>query len=560
MRLTGIQRTLSLFTFLIVVLLLNLYFSYRAITQLVDAESWLTHTYQVLNAIDTLEFQIQDMQTSADDFVITGKTENVAAFENHSREAGRQVSLLRQTTSDNPTQQHLISDSEAKLNALRDHLSFAIAARQSGKNPTVPTSEFLQAAMVVVGDMKAHEGQLLQQRSTRTANSLGTAERGLLVGSVATLILLSWVAWLIVSGEKQRIAVQESKGRLAAIVDTSEDAILSKTLDGTVLTWNHGAEKLYGYKAEEMIGKSIYTIIPFECKQEMTDILHALREGKTVEHLETKRLRRDGTQINVDVTVSPLKDEAGKVIGASAITRDVTVRKRMEDSLRQLSARILSAQDEERRRIARDIHDSTVQKLALLSMNLSRVHGLASDQQKLMATVQSAQDLAVQCAQELRLLSYLLHPPMLEELGLASALRIYAEGFSQRSGVVLDLDIEPEFARLPHEMEIALFRVAQESLSNILRHSGSQRAKIRLFSNEGIDLAIMDEGKGFGGGNGSAEAQDVQMGVGILGMTERMKQLGGTLTIDSGPTGTTVNAHLPYARRMDEQDPDRDRG
>jgi signal transduction histidine kinase len=176
--------------------------------------------------------------------------------------------------------------------------------------------------------------------------------------------------------------------------------------------------------------------------------------------------------------------------------------------------------------------------------------------------LQGSQDLSNQCAQELRSLSYLLHPPMLEELGLASALKIYAEGFSQRSGVALDIEVQPDFERLPPEMEIALFRVAQESLSNILRHSNSPRARIKLVRNSAIKLTVMDEGRGFSEGKKSRVTGDVQMGVGILGMTERMKQLGGTLEINSGPTGTSVNAHLPCRDgRMDvEQDPSRNRG
>jgi PAS domain S-box-containing protein len=382
----------------------------------------------------------------------------------------------------------------------------------------------------------------------------------LIVGSVGRLLLLVLVAWLIIAGERQRSAAQESMLRLAAIVDDSDDAILSKSLDGTLLSWNHGAERLYGYKAEEIVGDSIYKIIPPERHEEMDRILQTLSEGGRVDHLETVRCHRDGSRMDMDITVSPLKDASGSVMGASAIARDMTERKKMEDSLRQLSARILSAQDEERRRIAREIHDSTVQKLALMSINLSQLERAAGDAQKTQKIIQNSRELSSQCAQELRSLSYLLHPPMLEELGLASALKIYAEGFSNRSGIDLQLDIQPDFERLPPEMEIALFRVAQESLSNILRHSKSTKAKIKLVSNGAIELAISDQGQGFPGGKTSGNDAEIKMGVGILGMSERMKQLGGTLKIDSGPGGTSVNAHLAYAGGMDEQDPNRHRG
>ncbi len=547
MRIPAVRRTLLLFSFLIAVLLANAFFSYRAVSQLVESEKWLAHTYTVLSAIDALEFRLQDSQTSADDFVITGNPQNATAFNNYISDADAKLVLLRDLTRDNPVQQKLIAECQPKVERLETSLTMAVEARKRGETIQPPTGENLQAVMEVVGRMKNHEGNLLASRSTQANINLRTARLGLLVGSLATLSLIVLVAWLIVIGERQRTWAEESRLKLAAIVDSSDDAILSKTLDGTLLSWNRGAEQLYGYKADEVIGKSIFDIIPQDRREEMKHILETLRGGHNVEHLETVRRKKDGTLVDADITVSPLKDERGRIIGASAIARDITQRKKLEESLRQLSGRILNAQDEERRRIARELHDSTVQKLALLSINLSNIER-GGDPEKVKKTAATSRELANQCAQELRSISYLLHPPMLEELGLASALKIYAEGFSQRSGVALDIEVEPDFDRLPHEMEIALFRVAQESLSNILRHSNSQTAKITLSRNSGVELAIVDEGKGFAKGKKSEVTGEILMGVGILGMRERMKQLGGTLDITSGPTGTSVTAHLPYVQ------------
>lgn len=547
MRTSVIRRTLLLFAFLIAVLLANAFFSYRAVTQLVESEKWLAHTYTVLSAIDALEFRLQDSQTSADDYVITGNPQNAAAFDNYISEADAKLALLQELTKDNSLQQKLIAECQPKVDQLKTSLTNAVEARKRGDAVQPPTGENLQSVMEVVGRMKNHEANLLTSRSTQANLHLRTARVGLLVGSLATLSLIVLVAWLIVIGERQRTSAEESRLELAAIVDSSEDAILSKTLNGTLLSWNRGAEQLYGYKAEEVVGRSLFDILPEDRREEMHRILQTLSEGHNVEHLETVRRKKDGTLVDVDITVSPLKDEKGRIIGASAIARDVTERKRMVASLRELSARILNAQDEERRRIARELHDSTVQKLALLSINLSNIER-GGDPEKVKKTAETSRELASQCAQELRSISYLLHPPMLEELGLASALKIYAEGFSQRSGVSLDIEVQPDFDRLPHEMEIALFRVAQESLSNVLRHSNSQTAKIKLSRNTGVELAIVDEGKGFAKGKKSEVTGDILMGVGILGMRERMKQLGGTLDITSGPTGTSVTAHLPYAK------------
>ena len=343
----------------------------------------------------------------------------------------------------------------------------------------------------------------------------------------------------------QRTAQQigDYRGRLASIVDSSEDAIISKTLDGTITSWNSGAQRLYGYTAEEMIGRSIHEIVPEENREELRTILGRLAKGERVEHLETIRVRRDGSHLEVELTVSPLKDENGRVVGASAIGRDITRRKELERSLHQFSARILRAQDEERRRIAREIHDTTVQKLALLSMNLAQLKPHANSGETL---VENSQELAKECVQELRTLSYVLHPPMLDELGLGSALKIYVEGIAQRSGVVIDTEVDASVPRLQPEAEMALFRVAQESLSNVLRHSGSKSARITLTNNHGLEMTITDEGKGFTK-HVQAEAP-ARVGVGIAGMNERINQLGGVLTIDSTPSGTTVRARVPVER------------
>jgi two-component system, NarL family, sensor kinase len=547
MRIPAVSRTLLLFSFLITVLMANAFLSYRAVSQLVESEKWLAHSYTVLSAIDALEFRLQDSQTSADDYVITGNPQNASAFDQYISEADAKLSLLQELTKDNAVQQNQIVECQPKIEQLKRTLSTAVEARQRGEAVQPPTGQNLQAVMEVVGRMKDQEANLLASRSTQANLNLRTARMGLLVGSLATLSLMLLVGWLIVIGERQRTSAEASRLELASIVDSSEDAILSKTLDGIILSWNRGAERLYGYRAEELIGTSLFSILPEDRREEMQRILQTLREGHNVDHLETVRRKKDGTLVDVDITVSPLKDDKGRIIGASAIARDVTERKRMEDSLRQLSARILNAQDEERRRIARELHDSTVQKLALLSINLSTIER-GGDPEKLKKTAEASRDLASQCAQELRSISYLLHPPMLEELGLASALKIYAEGFSQRSGVALDIEVQPDFERLPHEMEIALFRVAQESLSNILRHSNSQTAKITLSRNTGVELAIVDEGRGFAKAKKSEVTGDILMGVGILGMRERMKQLGGTLDITSSPTGTSVTAHLPYGK------------
>jgi CheY-like chemotaxis protein len=228
-----------------------------------------------------------------------------------------------------------------------------------------------------------------------------------------------------------------------------------------------------------------------------------------------------------------------------------------EASLRQLSARLLQLQDEERRRIARDLHDTTGQKLVVLSMTLDRL-ARHPDLRKGDARegLKEGREIAEKIAEEIRTLSYLLHPPLLDECGLQSAVRWYAEGFEKRSGIKLDVAIASDLVRLPIDAETALFRVVQESLTNVHRYSGSTRAEIQISEASGeVQLEVIDYGKGNKAGM-VRPARDGAggLGVGIPGMRERLHQLGGSLRVDFGPNGTTVVATLPIKRASAESE------
>lgn len=215
-------------------------------------------------------------------------------------------------------------------------------------------------------------------------------------------------------------------------------------------------------------------------------------------------------------------------------------------SLRDLSARLLQSQDEERRRLARELHDSIGQLLAGLSMNLASVRGDIERLNKTAATLADSDSIVQEMSQEVRTISHLLHPPLLDEAGLRSALRWYVEGFAQRSKINVYLDLPEEFGRLPRERETAVFRVVQECLTNIHRHSGSPTASIRLRRPEGeVLIEIADQGKGIPPEKLEAMAQNGTPGVGIRGMRERIRQLGGTLEINSNGSGTIVAVRLP---------------
>ncbi len=514
-----------------------------------------------------------------------------------------------------------------------------------------------------------------------------------------------------------RLQADKAIGLLAAIVDSSDDAIISKTLHGVITSWNAGAERLFGYTAAEAVGRSVTMLIPPDRIQEEREILSRLKAGERIEHFETLRVNRDGNIVDVSLTISPVKDSSGRIIGASKIARDISARKRVEeslrnhtaryetllnnapigvylidadfrvqqvnplalpafgdipdligrdfdelihilwekdyadeivrifrhtlatgepyqtperleyridrdvtecyewgvnrisldesvfgvvcyfkdisaqvkariqiaeseeryralaasleaavkdrtqeleernadlqkysDSLRHLSMRLMQAQDHERRHIARELHDSAGQVLSALAMNLGSLARRAKNESpRFISEVADSTALVEQLVREIRTTSYLLHPPLLDETGISGALRWYIDGAKERSGIDIQLFISPDLERLPPEMELVIFRLVQECLTNIHRHSGGKAATVHLSQDaEGIFLEVKDNGKGIPSDKLSKIRSQASAGVGISGMRERVRHFNGQLEIDSNESGTTVSAKFPH--------------
>jgi PAS domain S-box-containing protein len=576
----------------------------------------------------------------------------------------------------------------------------------------------------------------------------------------------------------ERKRAEELTGHLAAIVASSDDAIVSKDLNGIIKSWNKSAERIFGYTAEEAIGQHITLIIPWERRNEEEDILRRLRNGERIDHFETVRRSKDGRFIDVSLTISPVHDGSGKIIGASKVARDITESKRAQEALRQsqgrlsaeadalvklnewsgrlwrsrslkegldemlgavielldadkgnvqildpehgkltlvaqrgfdkefleffrevkvsddsacgralrtgeriivedvesdepfapfrhivrqsgfrsvisspliaangtplgivsvhftavqrpseqdlhrldlyirqaadfigrcriedalrqseeqfrklsesldgevrartreleernaevlkqseqvreLSWRLLLTQDEERRHIARELHDSAGQTLTVLGMNLVQfVHKTGRNAPELVTDAETIQEMVQQLHRDIRTASYLLHPPLLDESGLYSALSWYTQGLVERSGLQVSLDMSEQFGRLARDVELVIFRLVQECLTNIHRHSGSKTASIRIARDPGqITVEIRDQGTGMSPER-LAEVQAGASGVGIRGMRERLRQFKGNLKIESDSSGTRILVTIPITNipvRENESNPE----
>lgn len=349
--------------------------------------------------------------------------------------------------------------------------------------------------------------------------------------------------------KERTAALQEKTAELiekAALLDLANDAIFVKAADGTISYWNEGAERLYGWTRIEALGHSPAELLRSEYPIPLEEI-----EKSDVWEGELPQMTREGERIVVASRWTTLRDHSGKAVGWLEINTDITARKRAEDAARSLSGRILTLQDDERRRIARGLHDSLGQYLTALKMNLdlmARGNGRQTD------LAAECSEMAERCLAETRTVSHLLHPPLLDEAGFGSAARWYVDGFAQRSGIEVKLNLPPSVLRLRQEAEIALFRALQEGLTNVHRHSESSAVEIR-FSVEGdeVRLEIEDNGRGIPRKalkrlmEGAGET-----GVGIAGMRERLRELGGSVQVESDSSGTLLRVSIPISEAAKE--------
>jgi PAS domain S-box-containing protein len=361
---------------------------------------------------------------------------------------------------------------------------------------------------------------------------------------------------------RTELALRRSEERARLFIEGVQGyAMFMLDPDGYVSTWNTGAERIKGYKASEIIGQHFsrfYLEKDIGTGKPAWELEVAKRLGRFED--EGWRVRKDGSRFWANVIITAMNDSSGTLLGFSKVTRDITERmlaeraledaqRKLQDSersLRDLSLHLLRTQDEERRRIGREIHDSLGQYLAALKIKLDLMSSSPPT-----AEQDECSHLLRECVKEVRTISYLLYPPMLEEMGLKSAILWYLEGFSKRSGIETTFNIPDDFQRLSRDIELVLFRVLQEGLTNVQRHSGSARADVTISrSDENVVLEVTDRGKGLPIAILEKGDKDWMgsLGVGLRGMSERLRQIGGSLDITSNENGTQVRAMVPQQR------------
>ena len=362
--------------------------------------------------------------------------------------------------------------------------------------------------------------------------------------------------WFDISKRK---SFEESMSQLASIIDSSDDAIVSLTLQGSVVSWNASAAKTYGYSSAEMIGQPIFKLLVPKRRDEFKSIIESVSTGTPFGHQESIHRTKWGNTIDVALTISPVKDVTSTITGISFIARDISEKKRLEqeliqitqkynEDLRLLTHALQQAQEEERRRVSRELHDDLNQRLSNLKLSIEML--VRSTPRKRGSVIEHLQGFAQQLdamIRDVRKIAANLRPTILDDFGLAVGIELLCRDFEKlHHRTVMLHTIHCISRRFNTNVEIALYRIAQESFTNIAKHSNATAVDVKLlFDESSLKMIIHDNGKGF-------DLREVRSrkglarGLGFTGMRERIETVGGRFHIESSPTiGTTIEAEIP---------------
>ena len=343
-------------------------------------------------------------------------------------------------------------------------------------------------------------------------------------------------------------ALRLSEGRLAGILDIAEDAIIVMDHTRSIVLFNQGAARLFGYEPRDILGHPIDRLLPARFREQHGHHVDAFARApeqarRMAQRREVFGLRKDGSEFHAEASISKL--EIGNHVTFTVIVRDITDRLRTEQQLRSLTAELITVQEEERRRIARELHDDINQRLALLSIDLAEMESASvTTTHESGSIVRSLGQRLAAISDDVRHMAYRFHPSILEDLGLPTALRQMADDWSARTGIKLVTVLEEIVDPLPPHVASCLYRIVQESLTNVMKHAQATRVEIELTCDgQEVTLSVQDDGIGFT----LDERQDARHGLGLVNIRERVRFLHGRFGIRSEPgRGTDITVQIPF--------------
>ncbi len=553
-------RQIAWIAFVIAVLLLVAIgiFALRAMNSLVASQKLVAHTLEVQANLEDLRSSSLRANNSRRGYILTSEESMLVGYGAAIEAIPEDFKRLRELTSDNPQRGIDLDQLQSLTYRNLALLSQSIELRKS-RTPdhqqqvqiTEETAVFGVQIHNEIQKIRDDEGRLLAHREAASQRVYKNTIDILAVAFAIALLLLAAEFYLLnleFTRHKQteRIA-RQSREVVNAFFSSSTVgfAILDKQLRYRRI--NEVLATMAGMSPTDFVGRSVGEIFGGNTPDAESAFLQVISTGTPIldREISGETPGKPGELHYWLVNYFPIRGENGQVNEIGVISVDVTARRNAESAIRRLSGRLLNLQDQERRRIARELHDSLGQYLAGLKMTIELL-GQPNTRDKA-GLFAECSEILERCISETRTLSHLLHPPLLDEAGFASAAKWFVSGFSQRSGIPVNFNLAPNFPRLPESVEIALFRVLQESLTNVHRHSQTGGADIRVELRPlEVMLEVTDHGRGIPSNVlGPIKKNGMQSGMGLAGIRERVNELDGLLEIESNSAGTTIRVTLP---------------
>lgn len=545
------------FAVAVVLLVGSSIFLLQATHGLFDRDALVSHTREVQTALENLSSQVFQLTNSRRGFVIANDESFLDDYHAAAALIPGDLDRLRHLTADRQDRQQELDQVATDVNALLALINRSLNARIAGASTreseiqiTRHTAALANRVEAILQRMRDEEDRLLAERQIASRTNYRHTLRLIFASFIIALMLLVAEMFLLsyefTRHRQTEYAARQSQEIVNAFFSSS--AIGFGILDSQFryTRVNDVLPRMAGLKPEDLLGTPVSQVFGETGVQAETVLQEVIQSGQPVldREVSAKLPGRPGDPRHWLINYFPIREDGGAVTQVGVTAVDVTARRNAEDALRTLSGRLLGIQDQERRRIARELHDSLGQYLAGLKIAIDMLGSRSSQKDPLLV---ECADILERAIAETRTLSHLLHPPLLDEAGFASAASWFVAGFSQRSGIPVSLDLPPDLQRLPDVIEIALFRVLQESLTNVHRHSRAKSAEISVDADaEQVTIEIRDHGRGMPPHIiRQIEAETSKLGVGLAGMRERIHELGGKFVVSSNDRGTAVQASIP---------------
>jgi PAS domain S-box-containing protein len=528
--------------------------------QVTDSDFWVAHTREVISVAQQFFADLKDAESAQRAYLITGQDEYLESYEAAANQVPNDVSTLKRLTADNPVQQERLDVLQPLVTRRLGELQERVRLRRESGFQAAEralmggqSQELMDQILYRQKQIEHLEDQLLVDRShTRQARIrqgfTGTVMAALLA-VIALIVAPLDVRRAVAEREMARRELQESESTAHSLFEAASQGILIVDQRGQIVMANPATERMFGYQLDELRGQPVEALLP-----ERLRTGHEAHRENYFAHPQTRPMglgldlqarRKDGSEFFAEISLSYIQTARGTL--AVAFVTDISKRRSDEQELRQqradlqrLAARMMTAQEDERRHIARNLHDDLSQTLAFLAIDTGKL--AAQSPESVARQLRPLQRRAVEAAETVRQISHELHPSILDDLGLTAALEQYCEEFQERSGIATHFVSQnvPEY--LPKDVSSCIYRVAQESLRNVSKHSKTETVFVRLeMVDSAVRLTVKDLGVGL-----ARNASESRTSIGIVGMKERARLVNGNLSLQSRfGEGTEVSLEVP---------------